>query len=248
MNTAAAASTPLLLNDLDAAVQVVLDRTAFFPTGGGVLGDRGVLVSPAGTFPVIETVEAEGEILHRREGAVPAVGEPVAGDPFEGVDDSKMEAFMAEIPDAPSIYELAKTEAQKQFMRFVFSTTEYGRPYVLPPDVPAERVAILRKAFDATMLDKAFLEEAEKQALDIRPMKGDVLEKIVQEAVKTPPDILEKVRKIIGLRTKREFGIGDRLRVCLDRVDEAEKRLQFSLVEPEQRVRRKAGKGKNKRK
>ena len=47
------------------------------------------------------------------------------------------------------------------------------------------------------MLDKAFLEEAEKQALDIRPMKGDVLEKIVQEAVKTPPDILEKVRKII---------------------------------------------------
>ena len=55
----------------------------------------------------------------------------------------------------------------------------------------------MRTAYDATMADKQILDEPNKQALDIRPMKSDLLERIVQETVKTPPDILEKVRKAI---------------------------------------------------
>lgn len=101
------------------------------------------------------------------------------------------------MPDAPLITELAKNEEQRQILQFISSPIAVGRPYIAPPETPADRVAILRKAFDATMQDKAFLEEAEKQALDIRPMKGDVLERIVQETVRTPPDILEKVRKVV---------------------------------------------------
>jgi tripartite-type tricarboxylate transporter receptor subunit TctC len=101
------------------------------------------------------------------------------------------------MPDAPLITELAGNEEQRQILEFLSSPVAVGRPYIAPPEVPADRIAILRKAFDETMRDKAFLEESEKQSLDIRPMKGEVLEKIVQEAVKTPPDILEKVRKII---------------------------------------------------
>ena len=50
----------------------------------------------------------------------------------------------------PSIFDFAKTDEQRQLMRFVFSSTEFGRPYVLPPDVPKERVAIMRKAFAET--------------------------------------------------------------------------------------------------
>jgi len=101
------------------------------------------------------------------------------------------------MPNAPLITELAGNDEQRKILEFLSSPVAVGRPYIAPPEVPADRIAILRKAFDETMLDKAFLEEAEKQSLDIRPMKGEVLEKIVQEAVKTPPDILEKVRKII---------------------------------------------------
>ena len=55
------------------------------------------------------------------------------------------EAPMAELPDVPSIYPFAKTEEQRHFLRFVLSTTEFGRPYVLPPETPKDRVEILRK-------------------------------------------------------------------------------------------------------
>ena len=51
------------------------------------------------------------------------------------------------IPEVPSIYDFAKTEEQRQLMRFVFSSVEFGRPYVLPPDSPPARVALMRKAF-----------------------------------------------------------------------------------------------------
>lgn len=103
------------------------------------------------------------------------------------------------MPDAPLITELAKTEEQRQILDFISSPVAVGRPFLAPPETPADRVAILRRAFDATMTDKAFLEEAEKQALDIRPMKGEVLEKIVLETVRTPPEILQKVRKAIEI-------------------------------------------------
>src|SRR5262249_5642674 len=63
------------------------------------------------------------------------------------------EAAMPEIPDVPSIYDFAKTEDQRRFMRFVFSSTEFGRPYVLPPEVPKDRVVAMRKAFADTVND-----------------------------------------------------------------------------------------------
>ena len=53
---------------------------------------------------------------------------------------------MPDIPDVPSIFDYAKTDEQRQLMRFVFSSTEFGRPYVFPPDVPEERVELMRKA------------------------------------------------------------------------------------------------------
>ena len=59
---------------------VVLDRTAFFPTGGGVFGDTGTLAGPAGTFPVTETVETERGVMHRLDRAGLAVGDAVRGE------------------------------------------------------------------------------------------------------------------------------------------------------------------------
>ena len=49
---------------------------------------------------------------------------------------------MAEAPGVPSIFDYAKTEEQRQLMRFIFSSTEFGRPYIFPPDVPKDRVAV----------------------------------------------------------------------------------------------------------
>jgi tripartite-type tricarboxylate transporter receptor subunit TctC len=104
---------------------------------------------------------------------------------------------MEEIPDAPSIYDFAKTEQQKQFMRFVFSSTEYGRPYVLPPDVPAERVAMLRKAFAEAVKDPELIAEAEKTKVDMAYRPPEDLERITKALYATPPDLIEAVQKLL---------------------------------------------------
>jgi tripartite-type tricarboxylate transporter receptor subunit TctC len=99
-----------------------------------------------------------------------------------------------ELADVPTVLELAKSEPDRQAMRMLFARTEYGRPYFLPPDVPPERVAALRRAFDATMKDPAFLAEAEKLSLEVSPMTGEEVQALVGELAKTPPEIVQRVR------------------------------------------------------
>src|SRR5262249_54781923 len=67
-----------------------------------------------------------------------------------------------DLPDVPLLTELARTDEQRAILRLISSPAGLGHPYVAPPDVPAERLAILRQAFAATLTDKAFLAEAEK--------------------------------------------------------------------------------------
>lgn len=110
---------------------------------------------------------------------------------------SAEEGVNPEIPDAKSIYTFAKTEQQKQFMRFVFSTTEYGRPYVLPPDVPADRVAILRKAFQDAVNDPALVAESAKAKIDMSLRTHEDLEKATKNLYATPPALIEDVKKLI---------------------------------------------------
>jgi hypothetical protein len=69
---------------------------------------------------------------------------------------------------------------------------------VAPPGVPEGRVKILRKAFDDTMADKAFGEEAIKLKLTVEPISGEQLAKIIAEIYKTPPQIVQRVTKILG--------------------------------------------------
>jgi len=107
------------------------------------------------------------------------------------------EAKMAEIPDAPSIYDFAKTEEQKQFMRFVFSSTEFGRPYVLPPGVPATRVATMRKAVADAVADPELIAEAEKLQVDMSWRSPEDLERITNALYQTPPELIEAVKKLV---------------------------------------------------
>ena len=74
-----------------------------------------------------------------------------------------------ELAEAPTMLELAKTEADRQALTMMFARTEYGRPYFPPPDVPAARVEALRRAFDATMKDPDFVADAAQLQLGIEP-------------------------------------------------------------------------------
>jgi tripartite-type tricarboxylate transporter receptor subunit TctC len=100
----------------------------------------------------------------------------------------------AELPGVPNALDLAKTEADQAALRLVLARLDAGRPFFLPPGVPAERVAALRKAFDDTMKDPAYLEEAKKLSIDVDPLTGVELAALVEQVSKTPADTVARVR------------------------------------------------------
>jgi tripartite-type tricarboxylate transporter receptor subunit TctC len=103
-----------------------------------------------------------------------------------------------DLPDVPLITDLAKTDEQKQILRLIFARQVMGRPYFAPPGVPADRAAALRKAFLETMQDKDFLADAEKAQLEITPVSGEEVQKLVAEVYATPPEIAKKAAAILG--------------------------------------------------
>ena len=99
-----------------------------------------------------------------------------------------------ELPDVPLVVDFAKTDEQRQILKMMFARNVMGRPYLAPPNVPAERVAALRDAFAATMTDKDFLAEAGKTELEINPVSGAEVENLVKEVYATPPDVVAKAK------------------------------------------------------
>lgn len=97
-----------------------------------------------------------------------------------------------DMPNVPLIMDMVKTPEQKAILRAVFARQALGRPFLAPPKLPADRLAVLRKAFDDTMKDKEFLAEAEKMKLEITPVPGEKVQDIVAEVHRTPPEVLKK--------------------------------------------------------
>jgi tripartite-type tricarboxylate transporter receptor subunit TctC len=104
----------------------------------------------------------------------------------------------AEMPDVPLILELAKTEEQKQSMALALARLEFGRPFFLPPNVPADRVNAIRRAFDATMKDPEFLAEAEKLKIEVDPLTGEQVAALIVDIYKTPAATVERVREAMA--------------------------------------------------
>jgi tripartite-type tricarboxylate transporter receptor subunit TctC len=102
-----------------------------------------------------------------------------------------------DLPNVPSVMEAAKTDEQKQILKLIFARQVMGRPFMAPPNAPADRVKGLRDGFWATMHDKEFLEEAEKAKLEITPVKGEDIQKLVEESYKVPPEIAKKAGELI---------------------------------------------------
>jgi len=94
--------------------------------------------------------------------------------------------------------DLAKSDADRQALMLLFGRTEYGRPYFLPPGVPAERVEALRRAFDATMKDAGFAAEAEKIGFAVDPLTGEEVQSAVAALADTPADVVARVRAALN--------------------------------------------------
>ena len=100
----------------------------------------------------------------------------------------------AELADVPSMLELAAREADREALSMIVGRTEYGRPYFLPPDVPAARVQALRRAFDATMKEPALIADAARLQLEIDPMTGQQVQDLVARLSRTAPEVVARVR------------------------------------------------------
>ena len=102
-----------------------------------------------------------------------------------------------DLADVPTMLELATSDPDRQALTMLFARTEYGRPYFLPPEVPAARVEALRRAFDATMRDPAFVADAAKLQLEIDPMSGEAVQALVGDLAATPAHVVARVRAIL---------------------------------------------------
>ena len=97
----------------------------------------------------------------------------------------------------PLAASFAKTEEDKAILGLFFSQSRFGRPYVLAPEVPAPRVAALRKAFAETMADPELKAEAAKARLDIDAVPGEDLQALVSKVYSSPPEIIAKTKRAI---------------------------------------------------
>jgi tripartite-type tricarboxylate transporter receptor subunit TctC len=103
-----------------------------------------------------------------------------------------------ELPGVPFILDLAATERQRQIVNLVLSRQAMGRPLVAPPGTPADRKEALRRAFDATMADPDFVAEATARSLEVNPVSGADLDKLLDQLYATPPAILAETKAIIA--------------------------------------------------
>jgi hypothetical protein len=102
-----------------------------------------------------------------------------------------------DLPDVPLLMDLGTNAEDRELLRLLSASTQIGRPIFTTPDVPADRVEALRKAFDAMQRDPAFLEDAKKGNFDIDPASGETMQRLVTEIVAMPRAQAERLKKII---------------------------------------------------
>lgn len=105
---------------------------------------------------------------------------------------------LADLPSVPLISDLATSEFQKEILRLVLASQSIARVIVAPPDVPSDRIAMLRKAFDQTMKDKDFLNEAALLGAPVDPVGGVEIQKGIEEMIRTPAKTVSDFQNIVG--------------------------------------------------
>jgi tripartite-type tricarboxylate transporter receptor subunit TctC len=106
------------------------------------------------------------------------------------------------LTDVPTLYELMdeyKTpEAERRLLPLVFAATDFGRPIVAPPGLPADKTKIFREAFMKTMSDPELLAEAKRKNFDITPSTGEELEALAKQVISQSPEVVERVKILMS--------------------------------------------------
>jgi len=106
------------------------------------------------------------------------------------------------IPQVPTIYELMDqyktSQAGRSLATLVLAAGDFGRPYVMPPNTPAEQVKTIREAFEKTLNDEAVKADAAKKKLELDPTTSDELQKLAKEVTGQPPEVIAKMKTLLA--------------------------------------------------
>jgi tripartite-type tricarboxylate transporter receptor subunit TctC len=103
-----------------------------------------------------------------------------------------------DIPDVRLIRNLVTEPTAKQALEFILAREILGRPFLAPPDLPADRAEVLRKAFAATLTDPDFLKEAAKAKLDIDLVTGEEVDQVLKAASTAPSSVIDRVKQSLA--------------------------------------------------
>jgi tripartite-type tricarboxylate transporter receptor subunit TctC len=111
----------------------------------------------------------------------------------------KRDSRAADVPTLEEIFDQYKVAAaNRRFAQVVLAAGDFGRPLMVTPGTPPDRVKILREAMLKTLKDPEVVAEAKKSRMDVDPTTGEELETLVKEIFDSPPDVLERVKRILG--------------------------------------------------
>jgi tripartite-type tricarboxylate transporter receptor subunit TctC len=99
----------------------------------------------------------------------------------------------------PLAIDYAKSAADRQLLGLIFSMEQMARPYAAPPDVPAERVEALSRAFMDTMNDPSYRADAVRSKLDVQPTSAADVAALIGKAYATPPAVIARAQDILNV-------------------------------------------------
>jgi len=102
-----------------------------------------------------------------------------------------------ELKGVPNVLTLARTPEETQVLQYLYAGQDIGRPFVAPPDMPPERLKMLRDAFDATMKDADFAADVARSKLDLEPESGEQIAALIAKIYATPKPVIERVSRLI---------------------------------------------------
>ena len=171
--------------------------TAFY---NNTLGTRFKIIFGYPSSPEISLAMERGEV-EGRSTSTPQIYLTQGGPPQTNFIIQTGTVKLPDFPNVPLLIELARTPEEKALFGFISKASSIARPIAAAGGIPADRVVVLRRAFEATFADQAFSKEAEAQDMEISLTKGEDLQRFVADMIDTPPAILEKVRQAIQVKS-----------------------------------------------
>jgi hypothetical protein len=105
---------------------------------------------------------------------------------------------MPDVPTVNDLFEQYKTpDVTRRVAQVLLAGGDFGRPMLVTPGTPAERIKILRAAYDKALKDPELLQEAEKGKMDVDPTSGEELEALIKKVMDQPKEVLARVRKML---------------------------------------------------